>query len=250
LSSQILVKSANTTLAKRQLFESFKDRGYRFAFVPERVRSSVALQIRALREQRNHMTQKQLGDAMGKAQTWISQLENPDYGKMSVTTLLRLAKEFDTDLEIKFRPFSTTIDTLPDQGPEYFTVPSFEEEKVDIEAKITREESLETTQLTAEQADTLARLSLYVGPPMAGIGLYNPYALAYPPAYPPAYPNSYPFDFIGGMGLGPSFVIPPISISEDPPKRAEVVDISLYKKGAISIEMPEGNFYEPQRKPA
>jgi hypothetical protein len=75
------------------------------------------------------------------AQTWVSKLENPDYGKMTVATLLRLAEAFDTDLEIKFRSFSTTLDTLPKQGPEYFSVPSFEHEKGEIETKIAREEA-------------------------------------------------------------------------------------------------------------
>ena len=87
----------------------------------------MALQIRALRDQRQ-MSQKKLGDALGMAQTWVSKLENPDYGKMSVATLLRLAHEFDTDLEIKFRPFSTTIDRLPKQSDDYFLVPSFGDE--------------------------------------------------------------------------------------------------------------------------
>jgi transcriptional regulator with XRE-family HTH domain len=74
------------------------------------------------------MTQKDLGEAIGMAQTWVSMLENPDYGKMTVATLLRLAEAFDTDLEIKFRPFSRILDTLPEQGPEYFSIPSFAEE--------------------------------------------------------------------------------------------------------------------------
>src|SRR5208282_2060622 len=105
---------AHTTRAKRQLLDSLKDREYRSSFVCERVRSSVALQIRALREQRKKMTQAQLGDHIGMAQTWVSKLENPDYGKMTVATLLRLATDaFDTDLEIKFRPFSETISSLP-----------------------------------------------------------------------------------------------------------------------------------------
>ena len=141
MSSLTRVGPAGTTSVRRQLFESIKDRGYRSAFVQERVRSSVALQIRALREQRNKITQRQLGHALGMAQTWVSKLENPEYGKMSVATLLRLAEAFNTDLEIKFRPFSTTIDTLSTQGPEYFRVPGFEEEKSDIEAKLQREEA-------------------------------------------------------------------------------------------------------------
>ena len=120
-------ESAGTISARQQLLESFRDPEYRHAFVNERVRTSVALQIRALRQARV-MTQKQLGDAIGMAQTWVSKLENPDYGKMTVATLLRLAEAFETDLEIKFRPFSKTLDSLPIQGPEYFAVPSFDEE--------------------------------------------------------------------------------------------------------------------------
>jgi transcriptional regulator with XRE-family HTH domain len=132
LLSPTQVASALTTLA-RQLLESWKDRTYRAEFVRERVRSSIALQIRALREQRNHMTQAQLGQLMGKEQPWISQLEDPEYGKMSVATLLSLAEAFDTDLEIKFRPFSRSLNELVHQGPDYFQVRSFDEELPDLE---------------------------------------------------------------------------------------------------------------------
>lgn len=113
---------------KKQLLRSLRDREYRRTFVSERVRNSVALQIRALRKQRGDMTQAHLGEALGMAQTWVSRLENPEYGKMTVATLLRLADVFDVDLEIKFRPFSMTINTLSTQGPDYFAVPSFEDE--------------------------------------------------------------------------------------------------------------------------
>lgn len=124
---EIIPGSSPTISVRLQLLASLMDDEYRNAFVQERVRSSVALQIRSLRDQRK-MTQQQLGDAIGMAQTWVSKLENPEYGKMTVSTLLRLANEFDTDLEIKFRPFSRTIHDLPRQGPDYFQVRSFREE--------------------------------------------------------------------------------------------------------------------------
>lgn len=127
LSLQTRAESASTTLARRQLLQSFRDPEYRRLFVEERVRASVALQIRALRQQRE-MTQAKLGEAIGMAQTWVSKLEDPEYGKMTVATLLRLAGAFDADIEIKFRPFSRTLDSLPTQGPDYFYVPTFDEE--------------------------------------------------------------------------------------------------------------------------
>jgi len=120
-------ESAGMISVRQQLLQSFRDSDYRHAFVNERVRASIALQIRALREARQ-MTQTKLGDAIGMAQTWVSKLENPEYGKMTVATLLRLAEAFDTDLEIKFRPFSRTLDSLPMQGSAYFYVPGFDEE--------------------------------------------------------------------------------------------------------------------------
>jgi transcriptional regulator with XRE-family HTH domain len=127
LSSVNQAESAGTISARQQLLSSFRDPEYRHLFVNERLRSSVALQIRALRQARE-MTQKKLGDAIDMAQTWVSKLEDPEYGKMTVATLLRLAEAFDTDLEIKFRPFSRTLTSLPTQTTEYFTVPSFDEE--------------------------------------------------------------------------------------------------------------------------
>ena len=126
--NKIIPESDPTISVRLQLLSSLTDEAYRRVFVQERVRSSVALQIQSLRVQRK-MTQKQLGDAIGMAQTWVSKLENPEYGKMTVSTLLRLANEFDTDLEIKFRPFSKSIHDLTRQGPDYFQVPSFGEER-------------------------------------------------------------------------------------------------------------------------
>ena len=120
--------SEDTTSARAQLLSSLRDAEYRHEFVKERVRSSVALQIRALRMQRDNMTQKQLGNAIGMAQTWVSRLENPEYGKMSVATLLRLAEAIDTRLENESRPFSRTVDALSKQGSANYEVPSFEEE--------------------------------------------------------------------------------------------------------------------------
>ena len=112
---------------REQLLASWRDKEYRQAFMEERVRSSLALQVRALRDQRN-LTQVAFGKLLNKAQAWVSKLENPEYGKMSVATLLEVAKAFDCDLEIRFRPFSDTLSRLPAQTAEDFHVPSFDEE--------------------------------------------------------------------------------------------------------------------------
>lgn len=128
LSSQTVLEPSGTTSVKEQLLNSFQDPEYRHAFLEEHVRSFIALQIRALREQRG-LTQAKLGDAMGKAQAWISCLEDPEYGKVSVTTLLELAEAFDTALEIRFVPVSEMLDRLENIDSDAFAVPSFEHDE-------------------------------------------------------------------------------------------------------------------------
>jgi transcriptional regulator with XRE-family HTH domain len=161
-----------TTLA-RQLLDSWKDRNYRAQFVRERVQSSVALQVRALREQRDGMTQAQLAERMGKAQPWISQLENPDYGKMSVATLLDLAVAFDVDLEIKFRPFSRALYELSRQDPGYFEVPSFDEEMPELEQASTSGWSA-----SSGKWNDLSRAAALLYPTLQGTPAYAAQAVA------------------------------------------------------------------------
>ena len=115
---------SRTTSVRAQLLKSLQDREYRHAFLEEHVRAFIALQVRASREQRD-LTQAALGKVMGKAQAWISQLENPEYGKVSVATLLELAEAFDTALRIKFVPFSELLDRVAERNPNDFTVASF-----------------------------------------------------------------------------------------------------------------------------
>jgi len=83
------------------------------------------------------MTQTEFGKRMKKAQPWISQIENPDYGKWSVATLLDCADAFDSDLEIKFRPFSRSLYELSHQDEQYFQVSSFEDELPELEQAVT-----------------------------------------------------------------------------------------------------------------
>jgi hypothetical protein len=66
----------------------------------------------------------------------ISRLEDPDYGKHTISSLKRLADALDVALVVRFVPFSQYIDWLSgtphvDMGlrPEALAVPSFEEEE-------------------------------------------------------------------------------------------------------------------------
>jgi transcriptional regulator with XRE-family HTH domain len=105
----------------------------------------IAFQIRATRDKRE-WSQADLARAIGMGQNNISRLENPDYGKHTLSSLKRIAEALDVALVVRFVPFSQYVHWLSgtpylDEGlrPEALAVDSFEQEEergaLDIEHK-------------------------------------------------------------------------------------------------------------------
>jgi transcriptional regulator with XRE-family HTH domain len=84
---------------------------YRRAFAAAHVRVSLSLQLKSLRRDRG-LTQAELAEQVGMRQERISQIEDPNYGRHSITTLSRLAEFYDVVLDVKFVSFDKLIADL------------------------------------------------------------------------------------------------------------------------------------------
>jgi Phage derived protein Gp49-like (DUF891) len=82
-----------------RLAPKLADKSYRDSYVSTQLRTWLADQVRALR---GDLTQTEFGKLIGKPQTVISRLEDPDYGKLTLETLLDVASKLDIALLVRF----------------------------------------------------------------------------------------------------------------------------------------------------
>ena len=78
---------------------------YREEFVAAQVKRGIPFQIRSLMKQ-GELTQESLADRSGLTQGVISRAANPDYGNLTLNTIIRIAAGFDVAFIGKFVPFS------------------------------------------------------------------------------------------------------------------------------------------------
>ncbi len=119
------------------MFDELSNKKFRDAFLEANIKTGIAFQVRALREHHG-WSQAELGRRAGKPQNVISRLEDPDYGKFTIRTLLDLASAFDVALLVKFVSYSYLASSLEDVSPTGLAVPSFEEEMKAFEADVNR----------------------------------------------------------------------------------------------------------------
>jgi transcriptional regulator with XRE-family HTH domain len=115
------------TSREKRLAKLKNNKTYRDAYVAEHIKTSVPLQIRHLRE-KHALTQAQLADKAKTTQTVIARLEDPNYGNLTLNSLLKIASAFDIGLLVKFVPFSQLVLELQDLSPKALSVKSFLEE--------------------------------------------------------------------------------------------------------------------------
>lgn len=121
-------------MSKRGLIQRLrKGRNARARFVESHLDKKLALQIRSLR---GDLSQEDMEQKVGIKQQALSRLENPLYGKATITTLKKIAAGCDVGLLVEFVPYSQLVNrvsgtpyTERGYGPETMNVPSFEDEE-------------------------------------------------------------------------------------------------------------------------
>nr|WP_301294174.1 helix-turn-helix transcriptional regulator [Nitrobacter winogradskyi] len=79
------------------------------------VRGWIAYQIQALRE-KTGLTQQAFAERLGKKQSTISRLENSEYGKVTVQTLLDIACSLDVALQVRFVSYPDFLNSVMDSS--------------------------------------------------------------------------------------------------------------------------------------
>ena len=103
--TQVNPMTADSSRVSR-LARKFGDKNFRDGYLIQHLKSFLADQIRALR---GDHSQKEFGDMIGKPQSVVSRLEDEDYGKFSLQTLLDIATKLDIALIVRFVDFSTFL---------------------------------------------------------------------------------------------------------------------------------------------
>lgn len=124
-----LTKRATRTTAKptsRRLLK-LRSREYRASYAEASIANRIAHQIRLLREE-HKLTQADLAKRIGTRQSAVARLEDPSYGKYSVTTLQKIAAVFDVVFWAEFAPFSAFVRRSEKLTPEALLPRSYGEE--------------------------------------------------------------------------------------------------------------------------
>jgi transcriptional regulator with XRE-family HTH domain len=110
-----------------QFIDQLSDREFRHAYMTDQVRTHIALAIRVLREQEGReWSQAELGRRCDKPQSWISKLEDPEYGKVSLQTLFEIAEAYDLPLLVQFPEWSDWLRRMKNQSRENFEKKGFD----------------------------------------------------------------------------------------------------------------------------
>ena len=161
---------------------ALRDREYREAYVEGHVKSYIPFQLRAIRE-KLRLTQKAFAERIGKPQSVVSRLENTEYGKVTVQTLLDIARRLDIALVVKFASFREFLAAYADLSADVMAVEPFAAEESPSLANLQSAARLEKKNAESVAAsEPIFRAALPVNAP-----IIIPQAAGPAPGYVPAH---------------------------------------------------------------
>jgi len=108
----------------------FQNEEYRYAYAESHLETTLAAQIKVLREQRG-FTQAELAEATGTKQAAISRIESADPANWKVSTLWKIGRALGVRVRISFETFGSLVEekerfTRADlERPDFETDPAF-----------------------------------------------------------------------------------------------------------------------------
>jgi len=134
----------------QRLRNKFINKEYRHSYIDSYLSSSIAIQLKVLRTDRN-LKQIDLARLAGMKQSRISTMENVNNEGLNITTLQRLARVFDVALIVKFESFGGALEEIQNADREFLSKPSFKDDPVFIK-KHEEDEKTQSTILTKKDA--------------------------------------------------------------------------------------------------
>lgn len=120
----------------RKRLKRLASKAYRSEFAKANVSNRVAIQIRLMRESAG-LSQAQLAKKLGTRQSAITRLEDPNYGRQSISVLHKVARFFDVATWVEFVSFSTVLRRTADLSPRVLEPTPYPQEfRADGEPKI------------------------------------------------------------------------------------------------------------------
>jgi transcriptional regulator with XRE-family HTH domain len=110
------------TLSK--IWEKLREKPYRDAFVASQLKRGLPTQIRVMLKDRG-WKQSELAERSGLKQGVISRAADPDYGNLTINTILKIASGFDVAYVGRFVPFSDLARWYNDLSEDALSVPDF-----------------------------------------------------------------------------------------------------------------------------
>lgn len=111
-----------------RLWEKLRNKAYRKHFVEAQVKRQIPFQMRALLK-KARWTQGELAERAELTQGAVSRALNPNYGNLTLNTIIHIASGFDVAFIGRFVPFSKLVEEFDEVTEELlYSLPSFTEE--------------------------------------------------------------------------------------------------------------------------